>query len=55
MVKQYGVGLLKNIPGVKYFAEPASELLQERKLAKEVKKTIKPAAGVRLSDIGKKK
>lgn len=55
MAKQYGAELLKNIPGVKYFVEPASQVLQQRQLAKEVKQTIKPAAGVRLSDIGKKK
>jgi hypothetical protein len=55
MAKQYGAELLKNIPGVKYFVEPASQVLQQRQIAKEVKQTIKPAAGVRLSDIGKKK
>jgi hypothetical protein len=55
MAKQYGAELLKNIPGVKYFVEPASQVLQQRQIAKDVKQTIKPAAGVRLSDIGKKK
>jgi hypothetical protein len=55
MAKQYGAELLKNIPGVKYFVEPANQVLQQRQIAKEVKQTIKPAAGVRLSDIGKKK
>jgi len=55
MLKQYGTDLFKDIPGIKYFAEPASRILQERQIAKEVKQTIKPAAGVKLSDIGKKK
>ena len=55
MAKQYGAELLKNIPGVKYFVEPASQVLQQRQIAKDVKQTIKPAAGVKLSDIGKKK
>lgn len=55
MAKQYGADLLKNIPGVKYFVEPASQILQQRQIAKDVKQTIKPAAGVKLSDIGKKK
>ena len=54
MAKQYGAELLKNIPGVKYFVEPASQVLQQRQIAKDVKQTIKPAAGVKLSDIGKK-
>ena len=55
MAKQYGAELLKNIPGVKYFVEPASQVLQQRQIAKEVKQTLKPAAGVKLSDIGKNK
>lgn len=55
MAKQYGTELAKRIPGVGAVIEPAQQILQQRKSAKEVKQTLKPAAGVRLSDIGKKK
>ena len=54
MAKQYGTELAKRIPGVGAVIEPAQQILQQRKSAKEVKQTLKPAAGVRLSDIGKK-
>lgn len=55
MAKQYGGELAKRIPGVGAVVEPAQQIIQQRKTAKEVKQTLKPAAGVRLSDIGKKK
>jgi hypothetical protein len=55
MAKTYGTELAKRIPGVGAVIEPAQQILQQRKSAKEVKQTLKPAAGVRLSDIGKKK
>lgn len=54
MAKQYGTELAKRIPGVGAVIEPAQQIMQQRKAAKEVKQTLKPAAGVRLSDIGKK-
>ena len=54
MAKQYGTELAKRIPGVGAVIEPAQQIMQQRKTAKEVKQTLKPAAGVRLSDIGKK-
>lgn len=55
MAKQYGAELAKRIPGVGAVVEPAQQIIQQRRTAKEVKQTLKPAAGVRLSDIGKKK
>lgn len=55
MAKQYGGNLAKRIPGVGAVIEPAQQIIEQRRAAKEVKQTLKPAAGVRLSDIGKKK
>ena len=49
MAVQYAGKLAQKIPGV----EPAAELLHDRRIAKETAKTLKPGAGVRLSDIGK--
>ena len=54
MAKQYGTELLKRIPGVGAVVEPAQQIMEQRRTAKETKKTLRPAAGVRLSDIGKK-
>lgn len=54
MAKQYGTELAKRIPGVGAVIEPAQQIFEQRKAAKESKKTLRPAAGVRLSDIGKK-
>ncbi len=55
MLKQYGSRLAARVPGVAAVVEPAQEIMEQRRTAKEVKQTLKPAAGVRLSDIGKKK
>jgi len=53
MVKQYGGELIKGIPIVGRVVEPASRLLQERKINKEVKKSLNPKPKTKLSDIGK--
>lgn len=53
MVKQYGGELIKGIPIVGRVVEPASRLLQERKINKEVKQSLNPKPKTKLSDIGK--
>ena len=53
MAKQYGGKVLQKIPLVGSFVEPAAELLQKRKIAKEVKESLNPKPKVKLSDIGK--
>jgi len=53
MAKQYGGELIKGIPGVRYVAEPATRILRERKMAKEVQKSLNPKPKTKLSDIGK--
>lgn len=55
MAKQYVGNLVKRVPGVAAVIEPAQQIIEQRRTAKEIKQTLKPAAGVRLSDIGKKK
>ena len=53
MAKQYGGELIKGIPVVGRIVEPASQILRERKIAKEVKKSLNPQPKTKLSDIGK--
>jgi len=53
MAKQYGGELIKGIPVVGRIVEPASQILRERKIVKEVKKSLNPQPKTKLSDIGK--
>lgn len=53
MAKQYGGELIKKIPVVGAVVEPASQLLQQRKINKEVQKSLNPKPKTKLSDIGK--
>jgi hypothetical protein len=53
MVKEYGGELIKDIPIVRSIVKPASRIMQERKIAKEVKKSLNPEPKTKLSDIGK--
>lgn len=53
MVKQYGSELVKGLPVVGRIVEPASQILRERKIAKEVKQSLNPKPKTKLSDIGK--
>jgi hypothetical protein len=55
MAKQYGERLLGRLPVVGAVVEPATELIRQRKAAKETKESLKVGAGTRLSDIGKEK
>jgi muramidase (phage lysozyme) len=55
--KQYAGRLLENIPGAKTVAAPyniAKEVIEERKAKKQVAESLKPGAGTKLKDIGKK-
>lgn len=48
---------LENIPGAKTVAAPyniAKEVIEERKAKKQVAESLKPGAGTKLKDIGKK-
>jgi len=53
MAGQYAGKFAKGVPGVKHVIEPASEIIANRKAKKQIAETLKPGAGVRLSDIGK--
>jgi hypothetical protein len=53
MASQYAGKVAKGIPGIKHVVEPAAEIIANRKVKKQVAETLKPGAGVRLSDIGK--
>ncbi len=53
MAKQYGGELIKRIPVVGAVVEPASQVLQQRRINKEVKKSLNPQPKTKLSDIGK--
>jgi hypothetical protein len=53
MMKQYGSRVAGQVPIVGRFVEPGQQLLQERAARKEIKKSLKPGAGAKLSDIGK--
>jgi len=53
MAKQYASRVAGQVPIMGRFVEPAQQLLQERAAKQEVKKSLKPGAGAKLSDIGK--
>jgi hypothetical protein len=52
-IKEYGSDVIKDIPIVKNIVNPASRILRERKIAKEVKQSLNPQPKTKLSDIGK--
>jgi hypothetical protein len=53
MAKEYGGELIRRIPGVGAVVEPATRILEERKMKKEIKKSLNPKPKTKLSDIGK--
>lgn len=53
MAKQYGGELIRRIPVVGAVVEPAAQVLQQRKINKEIKKSLNPQPKTKLSDIGK--
>jgi hypothetical protein len=53
MAKQYGGELIKGLPVVGRVVEPAARILEERKIKKEIKKSLNPKPKTKLSDIGK--
>jgi hypothetical protein len=53
MAKQYAGKLAGQVPIVGRFVEPAQQLMQESAAKKQVKQSLKPGAGAKLSDIGK--
>ena len=53
MAKQYGGELIRRIPVVGAVVEPAAQVLQQRKINKEIKKSLNPKPKTKLSDIGK--
>lgn len=55
MAKQFIAEQAKSIPGYGMVVQPAAKVLGERRISKQVEKALKPGAGVKLSDIGKKK
>ena len=58
MAKEHGPKLLEKIPGVKYVATPVNmvrEYIAKKEAQKEINESLKPMAGVKLSDIAKGK
>lgn len=55
LVAQYGKKLAEQTPIVGRFVEPARQLLAERQAKKAVEESLRPGAGVKISDIGKGK
>jgi hypothetical protein len=53
LAKQYANRMASQVPIVGRFVEPAQQLIQERAVKKQVQQSLKPAAGAKLSDIGK--
>jgi hypothetical protein len=53
LAKQYANRMATQVPIVGRFVEPAQQLIQERAVKKQVQQSLKPAAGAKLSDIGK--
>jgi hypothetical protein len=53
MAKQYGGELIRRIPVVGAVVEPAAKVLEQRKINKEIKKSLNPKPKTKLSDIGK--
>ena len=53
LAKEYVGGVLQDIPIVKSIIKPATNMYMENKMKKEMKESLRPAAGTKLSDIGK--
>ena len=53
VIKEYGGDVIKDIPIIRNIVNPASRILRERKMAKEVNKSLNPQPKTKLSDIGK--
>jgi len=53
LAKQYANRMASQVPIVGRFVEPAQQLIQERAVKKQGQQSLKPAAGAKLSDIGK--
>jgi hypothetical protein len=53
MAKNYLTGVLEEIPVVGSVVKPATNLYMQNKMKKEMKESLRPAAGTKLSDIGK--
>jgi len=54
LAAQYGKKLAEQIPVVGRFVEPARQVLAERQAKKAVEESLRPGAGVKIKDIGKK-
>lgn len=55
LAAQYGKRLAEQTPIVGRFVEPARQLMAERQAQKAVAESLRPGAGVKLSNIGKEK
>jgi hypothetical protein len=53
LAKDYVTGVLEDIPVVGSIVKPATNLYNQSKFKKEMKESLRPAAGTKLSDIGK--
>jgi len=53
LAKDYVIGVLEDIPVVGSVVKPATNLYNQGKFKKEMKESLRPAAGTKLSDIGK--
>jgi hypothetical protein len=53
LAKDYVTGVLEDIPVVGSIVKPATNLYNQSKFKKEMKESLRPAAGTKLSDVGK--
>ena len=53
IAKNYLTGVLEEIPVVGSVVKPATNLYTQSKMKKEMKESLRPAAGTKLSDVGK--
>lgn len=53
LAKDYVTGVLEDIPVVGSIVKPATNLYTQSKMKKEMKESLRPAAGTKLSDVGK--
>jgi hypothetical protein len=53
LAKDYVGGVLQDIPVVRSIIKPATDIYTKSKMKKETQESLRPAAGTKLSDIGK--
>jgi hypothetical protein len=53
LAKEYVGGVLQDVPVVRSIIKPATDIYTKSKMKKETQESLRPAAGTKLSDVGK--